>query len=83
MQVMNFTFIHDGKQWIVWDEEIKASGRDLAELDSNLRSELGSLYEFQPGTRLEVKMDFDYSTIPEWMKEYQPYYIHRNVEFTF
>lgn len=83
MQVMNLTFIHDGTQWIVWDEGIEASGRDLAELDSNLRRELGSLYGFQPGTQLEVKMDFDYSTIPKWMKEYQPYYIHRNVEFTF
>jgi len=83
MQVMNLTFIHDGTKWIVWDEGIKASGRDLAELDTNLRSELNNIYKFKPGTQLEVKMDFDYSTIPEWMKEYQPYYIHRNVEFTF
>ncbi len=83
MQKMNLTFVHDGSKWIVWDEGIKASGKDLAELDLNLRRELENIYDFQAGTQLEVKMDFDYSTIPEWMQEYQPYYIHRNVEFSF
>lgn len=83
MQVMNMTFIHDGTNWVVRDSALEVTAKDLTELDEKLREAIRTKYSPPEGTRLAVKMEFDYSTFPEWMLQYHPYYMHRYLEFAY
>ncbi|MCF8106279.1 MAG: DUF5395 domain-containing protein [Desulfohalobiaceae bacterium] len=83
MQTLNMSFIHDGTNWIARDTGLEVSGRSLGELDEKLRLAIEKAYSPPQGSRLAVNMDFDYSTIPYWMIQYHPYYIHRRLEFDY
>uniref|UniRef100_A0A7C3M9V3 Uncharacterized protein n=1 Tax=Archaeoglobus fulgidus TaxID=2234 RepID=A0A7C3M9V3_ARCFL len=72
---LNFTLKFAGK-WIAENEEIKAEGSSLDELDKNLAERLRKAgYR----GRAEIYMKFDYSTIPDWMRQFHPYYFNRKV----
>jgi hypothetical protein len=77
------TFVHDGTDWIARDEGIEVAAPSLGELDRKLREKIRERYSPSEGTRLTVTMEFDYSTIPYWMIQYHPYYIHRRLEFDY
>ncbi len=83
MSVKNMSFFHDGRQWIARDEDLEVAAPSLTDLDGKLREEIKSRYSPQQGTRLTVNLDFDYSTIPHWMIQYHPYYMHRRLEFDY
>lgn len=83
MQIVNLSFIHNGTYWIARDEQLEVAGKDLAELDQNLRVELKAKLGLKQGSRIRVNLDFDYSTIPHWITQYHPYYMHRSLEFEF
>jgi len=83
MQTLNMTFIHDGTHWIARDALLEVASKSLSELDQRLRQAIEKAYSPQQGSRLAVNLEFDYSTIPRWMIQYHPYYIHRRLEFTF
>lgn len=83
MQTVNMTLIHDGTYWQAKHDLVSADGRMLGELDRNLRETIRETFSPSAGTRLKVNMEFDYSTIPYWMTQYHPYYLHRAVEFEY
>jgi hypothetical protein len=83
MRVINLNFFHDGKQWIVRDKDLEVAASELGELDRKLRDALEQRYSPPRGTRLAVNLEFDYSTIPHWMIQYHPYYMHRRLEFDY
>jgi len=63
--------------WIASCEDFTASAKKLVDLDKKIAKELRKL-----GYRGKVKlyMRFDYSTIPEWMRQFHPHYFDRIVE---
>jgi hypothetical protein len=83
MQTLHMTFIHNGRQWVAKNSSLQAQGTSLSELDSNLRQAIQNVYTPMQGTQITVNLDFDYSTIPHWMTQYHPYYIHRRLEFEY
>ncbi len=67
-----------GNEWTAENGEITAKGSSLVELDRNLELELKKAgYK----GRVEVLMKFDYSTIPNWMRQFHPHYFNRTVVF--
>ncbi|MDI3497122.1 DUF5395 domain-containing protein [Archaeoglobus sp.] len=77
MVKLSFT-LRFGDVWVAENEEIVAKGHSLDELDRNLELELRKAgYK----GRVEVFMKFDYSTIPEWMRQFHPHYFNRTVVF--
>ncbi|MCF8107298.1 MAG: DUF5395 domain-containing protein [Desulfohalobiaceae bacterium] len=83
MQTINMSFIHDGTNWIARGKSLEVSGRSLGELDQKLHQAIQKTYRPEQGTLMTINMDFDYSTIPFWMIQYHPYYIHRRLEFEY
>ncbi len=83
MKTVNMDFVHDGQSWIARNEYLEVAGKSLSELDDRLREQIKSTCTPGSGNRIKVNMDFDYSTIPHWMIQYHPYYIHRSVEFEY
>ena len=83
MRLVNMNFFHDGKQWIARDHKVEVAASSLADLDGKLYEALRELYSPSEGSRITVNLDFDYSTIPHWMIQYHPYYMHRRLEFDY
>jgi len=83
MQTLHMTFIHDGTHWIARDACLEVAGQSLSELDERLRLAIYRTYAPKHGSQVAVNLDFDYSTIPYWMTQYHPYYIHRRLEFEY
>ncbi|MBO8180603.1 MAG: DUF5395 family protein [Archaeoglobus sp.] len=72
---LNFT-LKFADTWIAENEEIRAEGSSLEELDKNLAEKLRKAgYK----GRLDILMKFDYSTIPDWMRQFHPHYFNRRV----
>jgi hypothetical protein len=76
MQLMNFSFNHDGREWFAESGDISARGASLPELDADIRAKVQRTY---PGKNksFKVTMEFDYRTMPFWLTQYHPYYMHR------
>ena len=83
MRVMNMSFFHNGSQWIAHDGDLEVAASSLPDLDDKLREAIRSRHSPPHGTRLAVNLEFDYSTIPVWMIQYHPYYMHRRLEFDY
>lgn len=83
MQTLHMSFIHDGTNWIARDTSLEVAGKSLSELDQKLRQAIEKTYTPLQGSQVAVNLDFDYSTIPYWMTQYHPYYIHRRLEFEY
>lgn len=72
---LNFT-LKFADTWIAENEEIRAEGSSLEELDRNLAEKLRRAgYK----GKLDIFMKFDYSTIPAWMRQFHPHYFNRRV----
>ncbi|MCF8085869.1 MAG: DUF5395 domain-containing protein [Desulfohalobiaceae bacterium] len=83
MNTVNMSFFHNGTQWIARDEDMEVAAPSLTDLDGKLREEVRFRYTPSQGARFTVNLDFDYSTIPHWMIQYHPYYMHRRLEFDY
>ena len=83
MQTVNMSFRHDGKHWIAENKGMAVAAETLAELDNRLREEIKLRCNPGKGSRVKVTMEFDYATIPHWITQYHPYYIHRSLEFDY
>lgn len=68
---------NEGDWWVAKNEQIKAIGRTLPELDDNLKSVLLRSKKFKKGSRVKVFMGFDFSTIPTWLRQYTYHYFNR------
>ncbi len=68
---------HDGTNWILSNEGLQISARELDDLDRELEARLSE--EWQKGP-LEVLMHTDNDMIPEWMRPYMDHYFNRILE---
>ncbi len=71
--------VHDGQDWVVSNDTLKAKGADLHALDDDLRCVLRQDGVFPPGSRVTVFMGFDFDTIPTWLRQYHNHYFNRLV----
>lgn len=78
-----FTLTHDGQRWIASNREVVAGGETLEALDADIRNKLGSRFSIQKGTTIQVNMEYDYGTMPLWIRQYHPYYFRRVVYLEF
>jgi hypothetical protein len=81
MEPIDFVLTFDKGEWIAENDRFTARGRTLEELDENIKDELKA--RFGAGGQIEVTMEFDYSTIPFWITQYQPYYMRRTLNLKF
>lgn len=71
-------FLRYDDRWIAEGEGIKVSADTLEELDKVVESKLREMgYKGE----IEVYMEFDYSTIPQWIRQFHPHYFNRSVTF--
>ena len=75
--MVDFDLVHDGNDWIASFEHGTAKGKSIEELDREveklLREKLGK------SGQVEVRMIFDNSVIPEWIRQYSGHYFNRVV----
>jgi hypothetical protein len=76
---LEMVLIHDGKQWVARQAEISAWGETLPELDDHLVTVLRQSGQFPPATQIKVLMNFDFETIPTWLRQYAYHYFNRYV----
>lgn len=68
-----WTFWHDGEQWIAINPEICLYADELDDLDQQIISWSKSAL---PETH-QIKLFYDNSRIPSWMRPYMPHYMNR------
>lgn len=66
------SLIHDGQYWVATGDAVTARGRDLDELDDNLRQAIASSGMFAEGTEVRVRLQMAMDIIPHWMHQYNP-----------
>jgi len=76
---LEMVLIHDGKHWVARQAEIAAWGETLPELDEHLVTVLRQSGQFPQATRIKVLMNFDFDTIPTWLRQYAYHYFNRSI----
>ncbi len=77
--MFDFRLVHDGAYWVADDGQVSARGRTLPALDTALAAQLRCHPERYRGAPLEVRMTFDNSVIPQWIRQYSNHYFNRVV----
>ncbi len=80
--MIEFTLIHDGKDWIAENPQIRVAASTLEELDRCIKASLIREGAIQPGEVKKVFMAFDNATIPQWIRQYAPHYFNRVLKVT-
>ena len=78
--MVDFRLIHDGRHWVADHPTVSARGHTMAELDRNLARAMRALPDHYHGGSIAVRMTFDQSVIPQWMRQYSNHYFNRVVE---
>ncbi|PID76794.1 MAG: hypothetical protein CSB24_04765 [Deltaproteobacteria bacterium] len=68
---------HDGINWILSNDELRISARELDDLDRKLEDSLSEEWQNNP---IQVHMHTDNDIIPEWMRPYMDHYFNRILE---
>jgi hypothetical protein len=72
---VNLSLLHDGTEWIAWNDRITAKGKDLEELDNDIKAKLKGILG---KGKVKVTMELDYRrNVPHWIWQYHPYYFYR------
>ncbi|SDN78528.1 hypothetical protein SAMN04488516_10715 [Desulfonauticus submarinus] len=74
---MELTVVHDGKEWIAFDQDKEFRGTSLEEMDDQIRDYVLKSGRVGKGQRLKVWMYFNTAVIPEWMRQYMQHYFNR------
>jgi len=77
--MVDFRLVHDGADWVADDGEITVRGRSLPDLDAALAAQLRGHPDRTSDGTLDVRMTFDNSVIPQWMRQYSNHYFNRVV----
>jgi hypothetical protein len=77
--MIEFRLTHDGTHWIAENETLSARGTTLEQLDRQIAATLRKYGTFERNTQHRVRMSFDNSTIPEWIRQYAGHYFNREV----
>jgi len=80
---LELRLVHDGRQWIASNDSIVAGGTSLEELGENVKKAVAATGRFAAGTKVTVRMRFDYDTFPNaaWYRQYMPYYFDHLLSF--
>ena len=79
--MVELSLSHDGEFWIATNESLRARARTLAALDREVARRIGEIGGFASvEDTLEVRMVFDRSVIPEWIRQYSGHYFNRVVK---
>jgi hypothetical protein len=70
---------HDGRHWVVHNDNLVAKGEGFEALDADLKRVLLESSTFLAGERVTVFMGFDFDTIPTWLRQYHTHYFNRIV----
>ncbi|RMG02497.1 MAG: hypothetical protein D6726_07420 [Nitrospirae bacterium] len=74
---MEFKIRHDGKEWVLENEEAILTSPTMDGLDQKVREYVHKRGAVKPGEKLEVKMFFQNETIPQWIRQYSQHYFNR------
>ena len=77
--MLDFRLVHDGAYWVADDGQVSARGRTLPDLDKALAAQLRAHPERCRDGTLDVRMTFDNSVIPQWIRQYSNHYFNRVV----
>jgi hypothetical protein len=81
--MVELSLVHDGRFWIATGESWNARGETLEELDRAV-GKIAREREKPDGDRcLEVRMTFDNTVIPEWIRQYSNHYFNRLITVDF
>jgi Family of unknown function (DUF5395) len=76
---LELKLVHDGKDWVVSNDQFFARGVSLSELDDDVERVLRESGVYPEGVRLVVFMGFDFETFPTWLRQYHAHYFNRLV----
>jgi hypothetical protein len=76
---LELILVHDGRHWVVHNDNLVAKGEEFEALDADLKRVLLESSTFLPGERVTVFMGFDFDTIPTWLRQYHTHYFNRFV----
>jgi hypothetical protein len=76
---LELILVHDGRHWVVHNDNLVAKGEEFEALDADLKRVLLESSTFLPGERVTVFMGFDFDTIPTWLRQYHTHYFNRIV----
>lgn len=77
--MLEFRLTHDGRFWKAEHQELEAHGTTLQALDLSLAKALRKRTPWGSGESVQVRMTFDSSTIPQWIRQYASHYFNRIV----
>jgi len=77
--VIEVSLTHDGRWWVAWNESFTVRGRTLVEIDRAVADELRQRESSGPEREVAVRMSFDRTAIPEWIRQYSQHYFNRLV----
>ena len=73
------SLVHDGDRWVASNDTLSAAGRTFSELDDDMRRALREQNQLEAGSTVMVYMGFDFSTIPDFLRQYAGHYFNRYV----
>ena len=76
--MLELRLVHDGGFWIAENGEFRVSGATLPALDLELARVLRHRRHCGE-SEIEVRMTFDHSVIPQWIRQYSNHYFNRVV----
>lgn len=77
--MLEFRIIHDGAHWIAERGDLVARGRTIEDLDSALAGCIKERMNLGDAATVDVRMTFDNTVIPEWIRQYSNHYFNRVV----
>jgi len=76
--MLEFIIRHDGRWWIACNDDLEVRGLTLDDLDSRLGDHFSRNCSISEKD-ITVRMNFDNSAIPEWIRQYSNHYFNRIV----
>jgi hypothetical protein len=77
--MIEVSLVHDGTFWVARNDSWVARGKTLEDLDRAVAELLREDGNPELGRRVTVRMTFDRSVIPEWIRQYSQHYFNRLV----
>ena len=77
--MLDFRIVHDGSFWVAENESFTARGRTLEELDRELLSAIRQSPRGEDSEQIQIRMTYDGSSLPEWIRQYSSHYFNRIV----
>ncbi|HDO22524.1 MAG TPA: hypothetical protein ENH38_09340 [Nitrospirae bacterium] len=78
--MMDMVIRHDGKNWVVENDKLTLSAPTIDGIDEKVRTFMRQNELVKKGDKSKVRMLFDNSTIPQWIRQYGQHYFNRVIE---